>query len=209
MALKQYLEEFKQNKIGFAILGLGVLAALLVGMLAYKTLTDTSSGHQGPEISQEEINAFKQSGAPQEQAAVRQETRQSYKRQKSISENQIVGAWDTRINGARVLLQLQKGTYRIIVIYDNPAAARWYSNGTYEMRDDLLILTPNLDWGPPKNSRFGYRVLTRGTMPVAVSKHKGRLIWQVPGPDADIYVPNYHPILSETKDKIAVWRVLK
>ena len=209
MTLKQYLRELKANILGIAVLGVGVLAVLIVGVLAYRSLSFSADG-QGAQISREEINAFKEAEPIfEEEQAAEEKPKPTYKRQKSISERQIVGSWDTQIKGGRALLQLQGGTYRLIIVMDNPAASRWYSNGTYTLQDDLLVLSPNMKWGPPKSKRFGYRVLTRSNMPVMVSKNRGNLVWQVPGPDADIYVPNYHPMLNLTEDKIAVWDVLK
>lgn len=201
----------KTNIVGLAVLGFGVLAALIVGILAYQTLAPSGEESRQQQVSKEEIKEFKQTPLFQEGTrALRQQPKPSYERQKkSISEKQIVGSWDTRINEGRALLQLQGGTYRLIIVMDNPAASRWYSNGTYIMQDDILILEPNLKWGPPKSRKYGYRVLSKSKMPVMVSKHKGKMVWQVPGPEANIYVPNYHPLLSLTQDKIAVWGVLK
>ncbi len=211
MALKQHLRDLQGNPLGLGILGVGVLAVLLVGVLAYQTFSGSSDVYeQGIEISEEEKQSFKSEDIQERQVQKpRKEKKKSFKRQKSITEKQVVGAWDARLNEARALLQIKGGTYRLIIVMDNPAASRWYSNGTYTLKDDLLILSPNMAWGAPKSSKFGYRVLTRGDIPVMVSLYKGKLVWQVPADDADVYVPNYHPVLGLVRDKIAVWGVLK
>lgn len=209
MMLKQLIHDLRINIVGMAILGVGLLAVLLVGVLVYRTLAGPSADNNGVEISREEINSFKQETLSESSATSKKQGNASFKRQKSISEKQVIGSWSTRIQGGRALLQIEGGTYRLIIVMDNPAASRWYSNGRYTLQDDLLMLAPNLAWGAPQSKKYGYRVLTRAKMPVIVSKHKGRLVWQIPGPDADVYVPNYHPLLSQTRDKIAVWSVLK
>lgn len=212
MSLKQHFDELVSNKIGLGILVFGVLAFLFVIFLAYQQFFGSSytGGSSNVEITQEELNAFKQSAVTEETAPQKpQEPKPVFQHQKSISDKQITGAWDARLNSARALLQIQGGRYQIVLIPDNPASARLYSKGTYTLENGLLLLVPNLEWGPPKSNRYPYRVLTRADIPVSVSKHRGKLIWQVPGPEVDIYVPNRHPVLSETQHKIAVWSALK
>lgn len=215
MTLKQHLHDLKGNPLGMAILAVGVLSFLVVISLAYKTFTGGDANNAGVSaISKEEIQSFRQTEIVEKSAASSQlqnqpQKKKNYKRQKSISESDIAGAWDARLDEARALLQIKGGTYRLILVMDNPAESRLYSNGTYTLKDDLLVLKPNMAWGPPKSSQFNYRVLTRADMPVMVSLYKGKLVWQIPSDDMDIYVPNYHPVLSLVKDKIAVWGVLK
>lgn len=213
MSLKQHFDDLVSNKIGLGIVVFGVVAFLFVLNLAYQQFFGSSytGGSSQIEVSREELNAFKQTSLEDEteRQPERQEPAPVFKAQKSISDKNITGAWDARLNSARALLQIQGGRYQIIIIPDNSASARLYSKGTYTLEDGLLLLVPNLEWGPPKSDRFAYRVLTRADIPVSVSKHSGKLIWQVPGPEVDIYVPTRHPILSETKHKIAVWNALK
>ena len=212
MSLKQHFDELISNKIGLGILIFGVLAFLFVIFLVYQQLFGSSytGGSSNVEVSQEELDSFKQSALTEESVQEeREEAAPVFKAQKSISDKQITGAWDARLNSARALLQIQGGRYQIVIIPDNSASARLYSKGTYTLEDGLLLLVPNLEWGPPQSNRYLYRVLTRADIPVSVSKHRGKLVWQVPGPEVDVYVPNRHPILSETKHKIAVWSALK
>ncbi|MCI5059787.1 MAG: hypothetical protein MRY79_01810 [Alphaproteobacteria bacterium] len=211
MNLQAVIEILKRNKIGAAILGVGVLTFLFVLYLAYQTFFGVPADDAGPKLSRSEINEFKTlelEDLVQEQP--QEQEKPAYKPKKSITERQMLGNWETRVEEGRALLQLQGGTYRLVIIRDNPAASRWYSNGYYELREGgLLMLKPNLDWGPPKSNKYSYRLLTRAKIPVIASLYKGRLVWQVPGPNVDVYVPNTHPFLSLASNDIAFWKVLK
>ncbi|HPF79240.1 MAG TPA: hypothetical protein PLF01_08130 [Alphaproteobacteria bacterium] len=210
MHLKQHLEQIKDNKLGVAILTVGILAVLGVFILIFQTMRPATDSGQGPVLSQDEIQAFKEQSQPvAEVQKAPPHPKKTFKRQKTVSEEDILGAWDARLDTARAIFQLKNGTYQLVIIPDDPILARYYSNGTYTLKDDLLMLEPNLDWGPPKSQRYVYSVLTRSEMPVSVLKYKGQLIWQLPGSDAGVYVPPYHPVLSEVQDNIAVWNVLK
>lgn len=206
--MKGMINELKQNKIGVLVLGAGAAFLFLVLYFAYQTFFTVSDGRDGPALSRAEIVGFKQAGLPVEQKE--QATQQpSLQSRKTITERQLIGDWDSRIDEGRALLQLREGTYRLVIIMDNKAAARWYSNGYYELSEGgLLVLKPNLDWGAP-TGQAQYRILTRADMPVIASLYKGRLVWQKPDSNIDIYVPNTHPFLDLIQSKIAFWRVLK
>jgi hypothetical protein len=199
----------KANVIGFVILALGVLALLFVGSIAYKKLFGTDD-----EIAQSDIDEFRQAGRQSEDRvanrAAGEQPREAYRRQKEITEREIRETWETRLNDGRALLEIGKGRYRFILIPDNTQVKlRYYSNGNYTLVDDLILLQPDFKIGPPDSQTFEYKLLTRSKMPVMASKHKGKLVWQEPTEEAQIYVPPYHPILNRTKDKIVVWSVLE
>ena len=158
-------------------------------------------------ISQEEVDAFKNQSVESTQSEPEQ--KKVTRRKKNIAENEIVGAWDARIDGARALFQLNRGKYKLIIVPDDGYSSRLYSNGNYTLEDDLLTLRPDLSIPAPESQKFSYTILTRSRFPVVVAKHKGRLVWQVPGDEYDVYVPSHHPFLSRAKDKIAIWKVLK
>ena len=206
MSVQSFKNLIQNNKIGVAILGLGLVLFILVAMLAVKKLGGQEASNQGA-ISQEEVEAFKNQSA--ESSKQKTEKTKAIKPQKKISESEITGAWDARIEDGRALLQLSKGKYKLIVVPDNKYSSRWYSNGAYSLQKGLLMLRPDLSVPAPDSKKFTYRILTRSKFPVSVAKHKGRLIWQVPSDEYDVYVPNHHPFLSRAKDKIAVWKVLK
>lgn len=203
MVLKELFQQLKHNKQGVAVLAVGLIAVLAVSILAIQKFSTNINVSNDTKKSFQEIQAqeFIQKEPPK--------PKRVFARQKSISESDIEGSWNARLEEARALLQMRGRTYKLIVVNDNPVEARFYSNGTYILKNDLLVLTPNLEWGPPKSRRYRYNVLMRSNLPVIVSKHKGKLVWQLPGPEADIYVPNFHQILSRTEDDIAVWDVLK
>lgn len=206
MSVHSLKDLIQNNKIGVAILGLGLVLFVLVAMLAVKKLGGQDSSNQGA-ISQEEVDAFKNQSVESDKSEPEQ--RKAVRRKKNIAESEIVGAWDSRIKGERALLQLNKGKYKLIIVPDDGYSSRVYSNGKYTLEGDLLMLFPDLSIPAPESQKFSYEILTRSRFPVVVAKHKGRLIWQVPGDEYDVYIPNHHPFLNRVKDKIAVWKVLK
>ena len=206
MGVQSLKNLIRNNKIGFPILGLGVVLFILVAMLVVKKLGGQDASNQGV-IRQEEVDAFKNQSVESVQSAPGQ--KKITRRKKNIAESEIVGAWDTRIKGARALFQLNRGKYKLIIVPDNGYSSRLYSNGNYTLEGDLLMLRPDLSFAAPESQKFSYSILTRSRFPVVVAKHKGRLVWQVPGNEYDVYIPSHHPFLNRAKDKIAVWKVLK
>lgn len=191
------VRKIRQNQKALIILMIGLVVIAGVSMFAVSKSTDD----QAPLLQEQQDKTIvkKKSVKP----------KRSFERQTSIAEIEIEGSWRTQLDGMQALLQMRGRTYKLIVVPNNPVEARYYSNGTYILKEDLLILTPNMAWGPPKSRRFAYDVLTLSDLPVLVSKHQGKLVWQLPSYDSDIYVPNFHQILSRTEDNIAVWDVLK
>lgn len=197
----------KSNLIGLGVLGLGVFVLLFVGYVSYQRF-----GGGGDEIAQNNIDDFKREGRRSSQApnrAAGEKPTTAYKRQKSISEKQIAETWETLLNEGSALLEIGKGKYRFILMPSDPSSTRSYSNGTYTIKDDIIILEPDLSRGAPESRTHKYKLLTRSKMPLMVAKYKGKLIWQVPPPEVRVYVPPYHPILNRAKDKIVVWSVLE
>jgi hypothetical protein len=197
------------NKIGIIVLAIGIVAFFAVAGIAYQKFMMPSEIER---VAEDEARAQAPSQAQKRQQQI--ETAQtisnaSVNRQKDIEKQEIRGTWETRLLEGRALLQIKKNTYQIIVVMDNPAASRWYSNGRYELTEDLLMLKPDMKMRPPEAGRVPYRVLTRSNFPVLVSKQGEKLLWRVPGDDADVYVPNYHPFLNLVKDKISVWSVMR
>ena len=119
------------------------------------------------------------------------------------------GAWQARLKNQQALLEMKKGKYELIIVPSGGSKTHYYSKGAYVLEDDIVILTPDLNKSPPKGEGIRYSILTRSDMPVMAAKYKGKLIWQVPPPDINIYVPPYHPVLDRGQDKIVVWSVLE
>lgn len=208
--LKSKLRNLNNNILGYAILGIGLFAVIFVAYFAYKSMNPTTE----QEIAEKnEIETFKQSGAPNRAAGqiANQEDSKTYKRQKSISEKELKGLWEAPLKSGKALLEIKDGVFRIVIIRSDSSTLRYYLNGTYTIKDDLIILMPNAQWGPPNSQgqKYNYRILTNSSLPIVASKHDGQLIWQVPPKEVDIYVPPYHAFLNLTKNKIAVWNALK
>lgn len=199
----------KSDLIGIAILGVGVIALLVVGYMVYLKFSPPSS--EGNNIAQDDIEDFKRSGRAPNRAAGEKPVSEKgkYKRQKSISEKELSGAWRTNLEKEQALLEIGDGKYRLVLIYNRKPKIRYYSNGDYKIQDDIIILTPDLNSSSPESDVARYSVLTRTDMPVMASKYKGKLIWQEPPSDIDMYVPPRHPILDRDEDKIVVWDVLE
>jgi len=187
----------KTNLIGFGILALGLLALIWVGSMVYNRFASPSNESQ---LSQSDIDEFKNSStAPNRAAGERppQDDTPQYKRQKSISAKAMAGTWQA---------QMKNG-----VIPDKTSLQRFYSNGKFEIKDDIVVLRSDFKIPPPASQReYRYQVLTRGSMPVSAGIHRGKLIWQAPPEDVrGIYVPPFHPVLNRMKGKVAVWEPLK
>lgn len=208
MSFKTQLNQVLNNKLALSIVLGGVLAFATVGVMAYQIFFGSGAG---AEISQEDMRVLQNTPSQAENITAPpsedQKIKKELKRQKSISENQITGSWIVPLKDGQGLVQLSGGTYRLIIVPST--GSRWYSNGRYTLKDDLLMLKPNLEWGAPQSNKFNYLLLTRGNIPVMVSLYEGRMVWQSPSADMDIYVPPSHPFLTLTREGIAVWRVLK
>ena len=202
----------KTNLIGFGILALGLLALIWVGSMVYNRFASPSNESQ---LSQSDIDEFKNSStAPNRAAGERppQDDTPQYKRQKSISAKAMAGTWQAQMkNGGTALLEIRNDNYRIVVIPDKTSLQRFYSNGKFEIKDDIVVLRSDFKIPPPASQReYRYQVLTRGSMPVSAGIHRGKLIWQAPPEDVrGIYVPPFHPVLNRMKGKVAVWEPLK
>lgn len=206
MDLNALFKKMKQNPIALVMVGLLVLVLMYVLMLGVKTLFNGGSGANNVEISQEEMDDFRNSEISSPQST-QNETRKA-KRQKNIRESDITGAWDAQLDNARALLQLKNGTFRLIIVERAAQGTRFYINGTYTLEEDILVFDPDTRSKPP-SEKFDYRILTRAKMPMMVGKYKGKMVWQVPPEEANIYVPNYHAILNRVPNNIAVWSTLK
>lgn len=205
MDFNSLFKKMKQNPIALVVGGLLVLVCIYILILGVKTLFGSSAGDNKVQISKEEISNFKNANIPASEA---KKKKRKAKRQKDIKEKEIMGAWDAQLNNARALLQIKDGTFRLIIVERDALNTRYYINGTYTLESDILIFHPNVRSKAP-SEKYDYRILTRAKLPVMVRKYKGKMVWQVPPEEADIYVPNHHAILNRVSNKIAVWSALK
>lgn len=201
-------EKLNSNLLGLFVLIFGVFVFLVVSYLAYQKISSSPSDEVI--LAEEDVNSFKNATAvnradPRSQKPTK---KKAYKRQNSISEKEMAGVWEARIKSGKALLEMNNGTYRLVIIQSNSGDIRYYSNGDYKIENDLVILSPNRKFAAPQDGQYSYRFLTASNMPVIVAKYKGKLIWQEPPSDVDIYVPPYHPVLDFSDDKILVWNSL-
>ena len=191
--------DFKNKSvIGYLIFGVGVLALITVGYFSYKKFFVSSNSNDGPAYKSR-LNT----------AAAPQDNRQSFARQKVITTQEIVGTWQAPMDGAKGFLELTKGKYRIFIMVAGSSNVRYYSFGSYTIKEDVLILQPDTQKAPSNDPRYDYRLLTQAKMPVMAVRVKDKMVWQVPSGDVRIYVPPRHPFFRRTKDEIAIWSRLK
>jgi len=203
---KEKLKMDKANLIGLGVLALGVLVLLFVGYFAYQKLFPSSNSEKIEERA--EIPLYERQGRKPNRAAG-EKPAQNYARQKSISEEELKGSWETMLPKGRALLEMKRGKYSLIVLSNKRKNHAQYSNGTYDIMDDVVVLKPDFKIPALKTKGIKYEILTRAKIPVSAALYKGKLIWQKPPSDVDIYIPPYNPILDKTKNKIVVWNVLE
>lgn len=208
MNFKVALSSVKDNPVLLAVAALVVLILLYLLLLGTRSFINQFQSDGDSPLSRQEIRDFQNTQDAQTTNQVTQNRRQ-VKRQKDIKESQITGAWDATLDqGGRALLQLKEGTFRLIIVERDAINIRFYMNGSYTLEEDILTFKPD-SRSPPPSDKFDYRMLTRSNMPVMIGKYRGRMVWQRPPPEANIYVPNQHAILSRVPNEIAVWNILK
>jgi hypothetical protein len=198
--------EIDQKLIGVIFLAVGIIALFTVAGIAVNKFTGTRT-------FEDEAGIDENSKAVQQQQSEDQKISNRVKNKKpsNINEADIVGAWEALFRNHRALIQLKGGYYRLILISNNNTRSRQYSNGRYQIQGNVLILKPDLSIPAPKSKGdIQYRLFTRTDMPMMVGMYKGKQIWQeVDRADIDMYIPNYHPVIGLSKDKVVVWSVLK
>jgi len=205
---RQKVENFvRKNWIGLLILAVGFISFAVVGIKAVTKFTAPQEGEVV--VSQQEIREFRASERPRSTSApLRAAPEPKFKRDKDIKEGEITGAWQANIKNAKLLMQMRRGQYKLVIIPGNNGN-RFYSNGTYTLDGDILLLKPDFNISAPQSNVTSYAVLTRSPFPVMVTKNKGNLVFQRPVPAANVYVPNIHPLLSRAEYDLVVFDVLK
>ncbi|PZO87492.1 MAG: hypothetical protein DI626_03840 [Micavibrio aeruginosavorus] len=205
--------------LGYIVLGIGVAAVLAVAILAIRGRPEdgrTINAQTSQEL-QADLKPIEEPPKPTQPATTAPPPRPSapvsqdklyFKRQPSLSDQAILGTWQAGIGRFTAILQLQAGTYQIILA--EPALPkRIYSVGTYTKLEDLLVFTPRLDWADP-SARGGapvpYEILTRAPFPMMAAIVQGRMLWQNPPQSEErVLVPYKMPLtMGEDVDYI-VW----
>ncbi len=205
----------RNNLIGLGILALGLVALIWVGFVAYNKFTGASSeaSESSEEVaSQSDLDAFREAAtAPNRATGEGQEvSKESYKRQNSISLSEMSGTWQAALRRGTALMEIRKNTYRLILIPSKTSTRRYYSNGEIEIRDDIVIMKPNIKSPPPASETYRYDNLSRSNIVVMAGKYKGKLVWQNPPNNIrGLYVPTKNIVLMRTKNNVAVWELMK
>ena len=191
----------QKSFISYLIFGLSIVALIIVGYLLYqKFFTDKDQSSRYAHIkSKQERPTFQR---PEEQ-------KQKFARQKVITEKEVRGTWQAPMEGGKGFLELQNGTYRIFVVMAGAANTRYYSYGTYNIVEDVLVLQPNATKKPPNDKRYDYRILAQTKMPVMAVRVQDKMIWQIPSDEVRVYIPPRHAFFRRAKDDIAIWSPLK
>ncbi len=134
-------------------------------------------------------------------------------RQPDINLKEMEGAWQAMVGDYTGVLQLQKGSYQIILAQSDPRMARLFSSGTYKTMEDIIVLTPRLDWQTPTSAQgnaVNYQILTRGMFPVLVSMRGGKMTWQNPPQNEKrVVVPFRSPVLAAGNVDFITWQRLE
>lgn len=176
----------QDQRIGYAVLGLGVLAVLCVGWLALSRYSPQApaTGTAKTEIVTKEGPARK------------------------LTESKVDGDWETSFLDYNGLFQLRDGTYQLLAVRTVPGVARYYSRGTYTLDGAFMTLTPDKAMGTPatedpdnKYLPLGHRAFT-----VEMRLKDDRQMW-FPGP-VDANFPNRnpaHPLIQFSGGDSLVW----
>lgn len=203
--------------LGYIVLGVGVASVLGVMILALKgkpedgRVIDRQTSQQ-LQADLKPIEETPKAAEPAKNAApprppVSQDTLY-FKRQPSLSDQAILGTWQAAIGRTTAILQLQRGTYQIILA-EPSISKRIYSVGTYKKLEDLLVFTPRLDWADPGargGARVPYEILTRAPFPMVAAIVQGRMLWQNPPQSEErVLVPYKMPLTMGEDVNYIVW----
>lgn len=193
--------------IGYLVLGFGLLAVITVIIIA----VNGKSGDQSPqdETAAQLVQGLVDTPVSKPPAPKKELV---FPRSPDVDESDMQGAWQAAIGRYTSVLQFNKGVYQIIMASPDPNAVRLYSSGTYKGLEDILVLTPKLDWPQPvspEGKKITYDMLTRAPFPVIVLFDKGKMIWQNP-PQSErrVLVPYKNPLLVDDKEHYIVWSKL-
>lgn len=176
----------QDQRIGYVVLGFGVLAVLCVGWLAVSRY-----GPQAPV-----------SGIVEEQAVTKEGPA------RKLTESKVDGDWETSFLDYKCLFQLRDGTYQILAIRTVPGVPRYYSRGTYMLDGPFMTLTPDKAMGTPATEDPEHKYLPLGHRAFTVElRLKDDLQMWFSGP-VDKNFPNrnpVHPLIQFSGGNSLVW----
>ncbi len=197
--------------IGYIVLSVGAIALISMLVIAFADRTAPPPDNAVPAKTLVPELMDLSNGPPPPQPQTDEDLKLD--RQPAIDLAEIEGAWQAMVGDYTGVLQLQKGSYQIILANPDPVRARLYSSGTYKTLEDILVLTPRLDWPAPTSAQgtaVTYEVFTRGAFPVLVSRSGGKMTWQNP-PQSEkrVVVPFKSPVMAVGHVDTVTWQRLE
>lgn len=206
-AMPRPLTPAQSQMVGYVVLGIGVLAAISVLIMAFSGGVDTDGPEPDPKVTaslQQDISRQEQS-AP---ASKTPEPKLAMKRQK-ISAGGISGGWKALIGEYMAVMQMDNGAFQIILAPVDPVVPRLYSSGSYKVIDDIVVLAPRSDWkapAAPAGTNIRYERLTRGDYAMIAGFKDGAMIWQdVPSTEKRVS-SSRSPLLLDSELEYIVWK---
>ena len=221
--------------VGYMVLGLGVVAVIAVLMIAAskfggkqdaQPLSQTPMSAQNnvvtpnqpvddknlqARVAQDLLSGMKPVTATPVKPVAKKEL--YFRREPDLNAPDIEGAWQTMISKSTAVLQMNGGTYQIVIADPKEYSRRLYSAGTYKVLEDIILLTPRLDWPAPqapKGTDVNYAPITSAEFPVVAAIKSGKMLWQnPPSSETRIYVPRAMPLLLDVTQGYIVWQKVK
>lgn len=202
--------------IGYVVLGFGVLAVITVLILAF-------GGRQASKTA--EVPEAKTETATNAQALIadlntapatikaREKKELYFERDADLDAGDMEGDWQAAIGRYTAVLQIRKDVFQLILATPDPASPRLYSSGTYKVLEDIVLLTPRMDWPEPATAggkAASYSKLTRAPFPVLARFDGDKMLWQnVPTSETRVLAPYTSPLFMSEDVGVAVWTRLK
>lgn len=221
--------------VGYLVLGFGILAVIAVLIVAAKKFGNTPQPQQAtqtqpsqpvptlpPENTKETQKRIAQDllttmntapEKPKAQPKIAPKKDLYFSRQPGLKPESITGAWQALIGQSTAVLQMNGGTYQIVLADPKEYSRRLYSSGTYTILDDMILLNPRMDWSaptPPVGTDVFYQSITTAPFPVMVGMKGGRMLWQnPPSTETRVYVPRAMPLMQDRSQGFITWQRVK
>lgn len=164
--------------LGLAVLGLGLLAFVSLGYVAYAKFTRSSPAPVQESEASLEAPMRVPTDAP---AAAPKDEKPSFS-EMPPAENMLEGNWHAGFTDAQAYLQMKEGAFQLIYTQGPEARYRKYARGTYtyDQSRGVLTLKPQRSFGEPAAAPgVAYDILTMRTYNVFVGRDakSGDLFW--------------------------------
>ncbi len=190
--------------IGYVVLGFGLLAVVALIIILLSGSNERQDAARQPQRLVPEMTDTQTMPRPVPKKEL------YFKRNPDLDAGDITGGWQTNIGKYTAAIQMEKGVYQVILAQPDPYAPRLYSSGTYKILEDIILLTPRLDWptpAAPKGKKIGYQVLTSAPFPLIAVMEGKKMIWQNP-PQSEkrVLVPYKSPLFMDEGVDYVVWQ---